>query len=123
MKLQDLTEAKRDSSKITNLQITEIEKIELMVTHMTESGDMKFISVFTRKFHDKATDEQKKMFPKLYDLGWNLSKVLWSKKTGKIAWGMYANGTSAWVTPDGKITRAELGKRTAYLKDSDWVDQ
>ena len=111
----------RDLNEMLSREITEMERFELMVGHMCKGGDWRFQRTFCTWF-EKATDEQKVTFLQAYRLGWYLSKILKSRTTHKIAWAMYANGCTAWVTPDGVIHRAEPGKRTAYLKHSDWVD-
>jgi hypothetical protein len=118
-----LSEAKRDASQILQREISDLEKLELMITHMTQGSDQHFIRAFTDLFDKHATPEQRAMLPKLYNFGWKITKLLQSNKTHKIAWAMHSDGTAAWVTPDGKINRAEVGKKIATLAAKEWVDQ
>lgn len=111
---------KRSAAQILSSQISDSEKLELIVTGMSK-GDFKFIRVFLDKFESMATQEQRVALVKLYEMGWDLVKVVWNPSKNKMAFSVRAVDCAAWVTPDGKVNRAPVGKRTAYL-DSGWVD-
>lgn len=80
-----------------------------------------FAQQFVARFETQATPEQRVALVKLYDMGWNISKLVWNSVENKIAFAVSAPGCAAWVTPDGKVNRAPVGKRTAYL-DKNWSD-
>lgn len=111
---------KRNAADILSAQISDTEKMELMITHMCR-GDMRFILTFLNKFQAHATDAQRATFIKLYNTGWHLQKIVWHRTEPKIAFGVYLDGCAAWVAPDGKLERAPVGRRTAYL-DKNWVE-
>lgn len=103
------------------LQISEGEKVELLVTHMSSPGpqNMSFIVAFCNSFNRYATGPQRTTFIKLHDMGWDLGKVVWDDVAKKMAFSVRADGTAAWVGPDGVLDRAAAGKKTAYL-DKNW---
>jgi hypothetical protein len=103
------------------LQISEGEKVELLVTRMVSPGpqNMGFIISFCNMFNRFATGPQRTTFIKLHDMGWGLGKVVWDDAAKKMAYSVHADGTAAWVGPDGVLDRAAVGKKTAYL-DKSW---
>ena len=109
------------AAETLKLQITEAEKMELLVTRMCGGGSQNqhFIRNVCYKFEKFATAEQRVSFIKLYDMGWELTKVVCNVEAGKIALGVCADDTAAWVGPDGKLERAAIGRKTAYL-DKNW---
>jgi hypothetical protein len=118
--------AKRDpAANILNLNIPEEQKIEWLAERMLigqlTQANLDYIASFVEKFSKYATAQQRVTFVKLHDMGWNLSRIVWNNKEQKIAFAVNAPDCAAWVTPDGKVNRAPVGKRTAYL-DSNWKD-
>lgn len=99
------------------LQISEGEKVELIVTRMVPPGpqNMGFIIAFCNHFNRFATGAQRTTFIKLHDMGWNLGKFVWDEAAKKMAFSVRADGTAAWVGPDGVLERSAVGKKTAYL--------
>ena len=67
-----------------------------------------------------GTPEQKAALIKLHDMGWVITNLVRNEKLGKIAFAVALDGCAAWVGPDGKLDRAPVGKRTAYL-DRNWA--
>ena len=112
------------AAQTLSLQITEGEKFELLVTQMSGGGNpqnMKFINAFCYRFSKHATAFQRESFIKLYDMGWELGKIVWDEAVGKIAFSVRADGCAAWVGPDGALQRSQVGKKTAYL-DKNWKE-
>lgn len=75
-----------------------------------------FAQLFAARFQTQATPEQQAALIKLHDMGWEIGKLVWNDKLQKIAFAVQADGCAGWVTPDGKLTRAPMGKRTAVLE-------
>ena len=105
------------------LQISEGEKVELLVAHMMpvpgNSANYRYIASFCNHFNRFATGPQRTTFIKLHDMGWTRGKIVWNETEKKFAFSVHADGTAAWVGPDGVLERAPVGKKTAYL-DRNW---
>lgn len=89
---------------------------------------LKQFGVQSQKFADiivhNVSPAQVAALTKCLKFKWKLSKVLYPRDGRKMcAIAMYADGTAAWMKPDGSIERAPVGKKTAYLKDKDWLEQ
>lgn len=114
---------KRNIALVLNSQLSNREKLELLITHMcpNASGNSRFISVFLQYFDQYATDQQHSTFVNAYVFGWNISKIVWNAEKKKIAVGLYIADRAAWVPPSGMLERAEIGEKRAYLGDG-WED-
>lgn len=124
---------KRDANNILNMDISEDGKMVRIVRDMCHPAgrvpahvkdDMRnesFVQLFVVKMIICGTPQQKAMLIKLFNMGWILRKIVWNERDQKIAFSVYLDDCAAWVTPDGKLERAAVGKRTAYL-DRNWTD-
>lgn len=98
--------------------------ITAMVHDMVDGSqghNARFAGICEDKMSYSATDEQIATFAKLYKLGWYIGKVVTHRVTGKVAFAVSAVGCAAWVTPDGSLDRAPVGRKTAYL-DNNWAE-
>lgn len=75
-----------------------------------------FAQSFYAHFETQATQAQQVALVKLHDMGWSITKLVWNSLESKMAFAVQADGCAAWVGPDGKLDRAAVGKRTAYLE-------
>jgi len=78
-----------------------------------------FLQIFTLY----VSDAQMEALEKAVKYGWKATKIVYSRDLSNTtcAIGIAAKGCAAWMTPDGKIDRAEVGKKTAYL-DKKWTE-
>jgi hypothetical protein len=88
----------------------------------SQGRNARFAQICEYKLMYAATDAQITTFAKLYKLGWYIGKVVTHKTNEKVAFAVYAPGCSAWVTPDGVLERAPVGRKVAYL-DHNWAEE
>ena len=124
--------AKRNSAEILEMPITEDGKMVRIVRAMCypagrtpNQNDMRmesYVQLFSARMIIMGTPQQKAALIKLHDMGWEITNLVRNEKLYKIAFAVALDGCAAWVGPDGKLERAPVGKRTAYL-DRNWADE
>jgi hypothetical protein len=67
-------------------------------------------------FNTYATEAQITTLVKATKFGWKFGKIVWNPTKNVCAVSLRSGDTAAWVTPDGKLERAPVGKKTAYLE-------
>ena len=79
--------------------------------------------VFHQLFTVYVTDAQMTALEKAVKYGWKVSKIVYSRDPSETtcALAMYADGTAAWMLPNGTIERAPVGKRSASLNKK-WTE-